>query len=95
MRRRTIAPDATGADHTGYRQLVPPAFLHRHRVAGEHEHVVLTYFARALSDEVVVGGDDRSDESRWVSADELDEPYLDLHANVRTYAEQALAAAAR
>jgi ADP-ribose pyrophosphatase YjhB (NUDIX family) len=77
-----------------YRQLVPPAFLHRHRVSADHEHVVLTYFAHALSDNVVVGGADVSEEWRWLSRDELDDLHLDLHANVRFYAEQALAAAA-
>lgn len=76
-----------------YRQLVPPAFLHRHRVSANHVHVVLTYFARALSDTVVAGGIDRSDEWRWASREDLDHPDLDLHANVRFYAEQALAAA--
>jgi len=77
-----------------YRQLVPPAFAHRHRVSADHEHVVLTYFACALSDKVVAGGTDVSDEWRWVSGDELDDPALDLRANVRFYAEQALASAA-
>ena len=74
-----------------YRQLVPPAFLHRHRVSANHEHLVLTYFARALDDDVVVGGADVSNEWRWVSRDELDDPALDLRANVRFYAERALA----
>jgi ADP-ribose pyrophosphatase YjhB (NUDIX family) len=75
-----------------YCQLVPPVFLHRHRVSAEHEHIVLTYFARAVSDQVVPGGNDLSQEWRWVGRDELDDPELDLHASVRFYAEQALAA---
>lgn len=82
----------TDARLVGYTQLVAPAFVHRHRVSGDHEHVVLTYFARALSDAVAAGGEDVSDEWRWVAADELDDPALDLRANVRFYAERALAA---
>jgi len=77
-----------------YRQLVPPAFLHRDRVAEAHEHITLTYFARARDDNVVAGGADLSEEWRWVARDELDDPSLDLRANVRFYAERALAAVA-
>ncbi len=80
--------------NVGYRQLVPPAFLHRDRVAPDHEHVTLTYFARARSAAVVVGGADASEEWRWVAPNELDDADLDLRANVRFYAERALAAAA-
>jgi hypothetical protein len=76
-----------------YQQLVPPAFLHRDRVAAKHEHVTLTYFARALDDNVIAGGPDVSEIWRWISREELDDPDLDLRANVRFYAEQALAAA--
>jgi 8-oxo-dGTP pyrophosphatase MutT (NUDIX family) len=83
----SVPHDARSGD---YQQLVPPAFMHRHRVSGTHEHVVLTYFARALSDNVVAGGADVSEEWRWVSRDQLDDPALDLHANVRFYAEHAL-----
>jgi 8-oxo-dGTP diphosphatase len=75
-----------------YRQLVPPAFLHRDRVAASHEHVTLTYFARARDDTVITSGRDVSDVWRWVTREELDDPDLDLRANVRFYAEQALMA---
>ena len=85
-----VPVDPRGAD---YRQLVPPVFLHRDRVAPNHAHVTLTYFARARSANVTAGGQDVSDVWRWVSRDELDDPDLDLRANVRFYAEQALAAA--
>ena len=85
----TVPADPRNGD---YRQLAVPAFVHRHRVSAGHEHVVLTYFARAHSDHVVAGGADVSEEWRWVSRDELDGADLDLRANVRFYAEQALLA---
>lgn len=52
---------------------------------------MLTYFARALTDTVVVGDHDVSEDWRWVAAEELDDPALDIRANVRFYAAQALA----
>lgn len=54
--------------------------------------MVLTYFARALTDDVVAGGADVSDEWRWVCRDEPDDP--DLRSDVRFYAEQGLVAVA-
>src|SRR5688500_1888351 len=61
-----------------YHQLVPPAFLHRDRVAASHEHVTLTYFARALDNRVIASGHDVSDDWRWIGREDLDDPDLDL-----------------
>jgi ADP-ribose pyrophosphatase YjhB (NUDIX family) len=84
---RLVPADPRSVD---YRQLVPPPFLHRDRVAGDHEHITFTYFARARHDNVIVSGTDRSDIWRWVTREALDDPDLDLRANVRFYAERAL-----
>lgn len=50
-----------GAASDRYTELVPPKFLNRHGISRAHEHVTLVCFARAESDEVVPGGDERSD----------------------------------
>jgi 8-oxo-dGTP pyrophosphatase MutT (NUDIX family) len=78
-------------DHLdGYRELVPPVFMCRMKMNESHDHVTLTYFARASSDRVVPEGSDRSDLWRWVTVDELDDPELDLLPSVRFYAATAL-----
>jgi 8-oxo-dGTP pyrophosphatase MutT (NUDIX family) len=74
-----------------YHELIPPVYMNRH-VAGErHEHVTLVYFARAVTDNVVADtGAERSEGIRWFTADELDDPTLDILDTVRHGAKQAL-----
>ena len=71
------------------RQLIPPVGLQRHHTSPSHEHVDLVYFARSESDYVQVSFDgDRSDEWRWLTAEELDT--LHLRPDVEFYAQEAL-----
>ena len=49
-----------------YRELIPPKFLNRHRISDAHEHVTLTYFAAADTDEVQEPDDgEASGRCRW------------------------------
>lgn len=70
------------------RELLAPQFMDRHRISSDHEHVSLTYFARAVTDQVVPTGTDISNEWRWVSAEELE--HMDLLPNILYYARKAL-----
>ena len=74
----------------GYRELPPPVFMFRGRMSDTHDHVTMTYFARADSDHVQPSGDDRSDVWRWVTREELDDPDLALSPSLRFYAATAL-----
>src|ERR1044072_4613478 len=74
----------------GYKELIPPHFLNRHRGSDSHEHVSMYFFARATTDQVVVGSEDRSDEWHWFSLEELDDPPYNLSKNVRFSAKKAL-----
>jgi 8-oxo-dGTP pyrophosphatase MutT (NUDIX family) len=74
---------------TDGRELIPPTFLKRHRISPTHEHVVMTFFATSDTSRVTVEGhDDRSDEWRWVTLEELEK--MDLRPDVRFYAQTAL-----
>ena len=80
-----------GLDADGWRELVPPRFMNRHRVSETHEHVSLVYFARSATADVVPGdGSDRSDEWHWFTRAELDLPDYDVPEPVRHYARCAL-----
>jgi 8-oxo-dGTP pyrophosphatase MutT (NUDIX family) len=83
-----LRPD--GLDEDGWRELIPPKFMNRHRITDTHDHVSLVYFATAASAEVVAGGDDRSEEWRWFAREELDRPEFDVPLQVRFYARHAL-----
>ncbi len=76
-----------------WNELVPPIALAwhfaTHPTSSDHKHVTLVYFARAKSETVQVEyDDDRSDEWRWFTRDEL--ASLELRHNIRVYAERAL-----
>jgi 8-oxo-dGTP pyrophosphatase MutT (NUDIX family) len=73
-----------------YRELIPPVFMCRVAMSETHDHVTMTYFARATSDRVEPSGGDRSDVWRWVGRDELDDPDLGLSQSIRFYAATAL-----
>lgn len=74
-------------DHS--RELTPPVALNRHRVSETHEHVTLVYFARAKRTAVKAQyEDDRSDECRWCTKEEVE--VMDLWPSVRAYALAAL-----
>lgn len=79
-------------DRPGHRELIPPKFMHRHRVDDTHEHVVLVFFARSETEEVVVpeAGDDRSEVWRWFTPAELDDEAYGVPEHIRVYARRAL-----
>ena len=79
------------AHEEGYRDLIPPVALARHKVNDQHEHVIHVYFATAATNAVVP--EDPTDEWRWVTKEGLAD--MDLRANVRAYAEAALEALGR
>ncbi|MBM3204495.1 NUDIX domain-containing protein [Candidatus Uhrbacteria bacterium] len=73
-----------------YRELTPPRFINRHNITDIHEHVDFIFFARATSDQVIQGESEKSDECRWFSMEELDDPKNSFPQNVRVYAKTAL-----
>ncbi|MBI2037157.1 MAG: NUDIX domain-containing protein [Candidatus Liptonbacteria bacterium] len=74
----------------GYRELIPPKFLNRHRINDIHEHITMTYFATAGSNETVQGGREVSDELRWFTTEELDSPLYEIRDSIKYYAKSAL-----
>lgn len=72
-----------------HKELIPPIALNRHSTSHTHEHVDMVYFARAGTDKVLVEhNEDKSDEWKWLSKDELNS--LDLLSDVKFYAALAI-----
>jgi 8-oxo-dGTP pyrophosphatase MutT (NUDIX family) len=78
---------------SGHNAILPPRFMDRHRINENHEHVVMYYFATADTDAVVAGGDDRSEEWKWFTIEELADPTCGVRADIRFYATEARKAA--
>lgn len=74
----------------GHRSILAPRFVGRHNIDENHEHVIFYYLATSETDHVVVGGDDRSEEWKWFTEDELGDPSYDLREDTAFYARAAL-----
>ncbi|OGD71153.1 hypothetical protein A3D09_01375 [Candidatus Collierbacteria bacterium RIFCSPHIGHO2_02_FULL_49_10] len=72
------------------KDLVPPRFLNRHRISDTHEHVSLVFFARALSTKLFQGEKEISEEIRWFSQEELDDPKYGLTERIKYCSKVAL-----
>lgn len=74
----------------GYRELIPPRFLNRHRINDAHEHIALTYFATSNNDRVIASDKEKSEECRWFNLSELDEEKYGIKEKVKYYAKCAI-----
>lgn len=70
--------------------LIPPRFLNRHIINETHEHISLVYFATTKDTEIVQGDTEVSEEIRWFTKDELDDPQFGVGERIRYYAKTAL-----
>ncbi len=70
--------------------LIPPVFLTRHKINEHHEHVVLIYFARAKTDQLVLSDSEQSDGCKWFTLEELDDPVFGIIPDVVVCAKAAL-----
>lgn len=73
-----------------YKELIPPKFLNRHRINDTHEHITMVYFATADSSKTIQGGREASEELRWFTGGELDDPHYGIQDSIKYYAEEAL-----
>lgn len=73
-----------------YKELIPPKFLDRHRINPNHEHVVLVYFAKSFTDKIKQSEDELSEECKWFTKEEIDNPSYGIKEDIRFYAKKAL-----
>ncbi len=76
-----------------YCELIPPAFLNRHKVSETHEHVTLTYFATSDTDKLKLSEHEVTDGCKWFTLKQLEED-SEITARIKFYAKKALEAAA-
>lgn len=74
----------------GYKELIPPQFMNRHRINDSHEHVSLVYFARSNTDKLVLSEKEKSEDCRWFTREELNDPKYGIKDHVKMYALSAL-----
>jgi 8-oxo-dGTP diphosphatase len=72
------------------KDLIPPRFLNRHRINPTHEHIDMIYLATVEDDRITQGENEKSNEVRWFSKQELLDPQLAIKESIRHYALKAL-----
>ncbi len=84
--------DFSERDITGklIHSLIPPRFMNIHEVNPDHQHIVMVFFARAETDQIIEPeGEEKSGGIRWMSKEDVEDAddMLDI---VKHYALEAL-----
>jgi 8-oxo-dGTP pyrophosphatase MutT (NUDIX family) len=74
------------------RELLVPRFINRHWVSDTHEHVSFIYFATTADTNIRQGETEISDDIRWFTKGDLDDPAFGVTEGVRYHAREALKA---
>jgi 8-oxo-dGTP pyrophosphatase MutT (NUDIX family) len=53
------------------KSLIPPYFLNRHNITGEHEHVAFVYFAKSSTNILKLSSTETTDGCKWFTKAEL------------------------
>ena len=77
-------------NNPNFKDLIPPIFMNRHRINETHEHVTMVYFAKSTSDRLILSETEKTEDCRWFTLEELDDPTLDVQPKVKEYAKYAL-----
>lgn len=74
-----------------YTELIPPRFMNQHKITDTHSHVCFVYFATSNSDKIIPEyEDDKSDDWKWLSRDELEKMKNEISDTIYRYAKTAL-----
>lgn len=74
------------------KELLVPRFINRHWVNETHEHVSFIYFATTESTDIRQGETEISEDIRWFTKNELDDPTFGILEGVKFHAKSALEA---
>ena len=74
----------------GEKTLLVPRFMNRHKINDTHEHISFVFFARSDTREFHQGETEVSENIRWFTREELDDPEYGINERIRFYAKAAL-----
>jgi len=78
------------SENEGWKQLVRPQSVIRHRINETHEHVVFVYFGSSKTDKIILPEAEITEECKWFTKEELDSPAFKIMKEVRSNAKCAL-----
>jgi 8-oxo-dGTP pyrophosphatase MutT (NUDIX family) len=72
-----------------HKELIPPFFMNIHSISEKHKHIILIYFAKSDSQEIIEGQGEKSSGWKWMTKKEIEEAD-NLDVPTRFYALRAL-----
>lgn len=72
-----------------YAELIPPVFMNIHRILETHQHIGMSYFAKASSDKVIEMEGEKSGGWKWMTKEEIIED-TEINELIKLYALKAL-----
>lgn len=72
-----------------YRELIPPVFMNIHKISETHQHIGMSYFAKAASDKVIEPEGEKSGGWKWMTKEEIIAA-KDIDDSIKMYALKAL-----
>ena len=73
-----------------YKELIPPEFLNIHKINDTHKHISLVYFAKSKTDKITQSENEKSDECKWFTKEELEDAKYQIGEQIKIYALSAL-----
>jgi ADP-ribose pyrophosphatase YjhB (NUDIX family) len=74
----------------GEKELMAPRFMNRHKINDTHDHISFVFFATSATREVTQGETEISDEIKWFTKEELEDPKYEVKPRIQFYAKAAL-----
>lgn len=73
-----------------YIEILKPRFFYQHNINATHKHLNFVYFATSEKTDFTQGEDEVSEEIRWFTKEELQDPQFEIPPTMKYFAEKAL-----
>lgn len=83
-------PKLPKINSSGCKDIIRPVFMNRHKINNKHEHVTFVFFAKSTNDKIKLSEKEKTDECKWFSFEELENPLYDIKDHIKIYAKSAL-----
>jgi len=77
-------------EKSSYRGLIPPKYMSVHDINPTHQHILLIYFAKSDSDNVVETEGEKSKGWKWFTKEDLERNEEGMFESIKFYALKAL-----
>lgn len=77
-------------ENNQYKPLIPPEFLNIHKINDNHKHISMVYFAKSNTEKLVLSEEEKSDECKWFTKEDLEDPKYQIGEQIKIYARAAL-----